>query len=151
SVEECSHCREAALRSQSFRSRSFVQHQMESLVETHATAAVAGSSLAGGTTAFPAGRFGWISRLLIALQISSADCTRILRTSVWSSGNVALAEEKSHLTARGKQAAILRLPQVLNRCRDGSLRADISHRSATASNATPDSQSFRKTASFTSL
>src|SRR6476646_6659370 len=124
---------------------------MESLIETHATASVAGSSLTGGTVALPAGRFGSITPFSMALQTSSADWTRILRICVWATGNGAFAEAKSHFTARGKQAAILRFPQVLNRCRDGSLRADISHRSATASKATPDSQSLCNTACFTSL
>src|SRR5258708_5191863 len=124
---------------------------MKPWYKTHVMAVVTGSSAGDGCVALPEGRLGRTSLRSSAPHISSTDALRMLRTSVRSAERGALAEAKSHFTARGKQAAIFRSSPLFSSFKDGSFRAAISHKSATASNETPDSHSLRSTACFTSL
>jgi len=73
----------------------------------------------------------------------------MFKTSVCPGSSGAPAEANNHFTARGKHAAIFTPCPQASRFSAGSLRADISQRSATASNERPESLSCRSTAAFT--
>src|SRR5262249_23281038 len=85
----------------------------------------------------------------ITCTTCSAVCVRMLRTCA-SPGKVAPAAVNSPLTARGKQAAIFRSPLAASSESLVSRRADISQRSGTASNSTPELARRASTSDLTS-